>query len=62
MKIPAYAAFGKADVVNSSLKRLRYLLGLEAVDKEKDKWMDDPERAKGGMDLLKKMKVTIGKV
>ena len=59
-KIPAYAAFGKADVVKSSLKRLRYLLGLEVANK-KDEWMDDAERVKENMDFLKKMKITIGK-
>lgn len=59
VKIPAYAAFGKHDVVNSSLKRLRYLLGIEVTDKKKDEWMDDPAKVKEGMDFLKKMKVTI---
>lgn len=61
VKIHAYAAFEKADVVNSSLKRLRHLLGLEAVDKKKDEWMDNPERAKESMAFLKNMKVTIEK-
>lgn len=62
VKIPAYAAFGKADVVNSALKRLHHLLGLGGADKKKDEWMDNPERAKESMAFLKKMKVTIGKV
>lgn len=62
VQISAHAAFGKADVVNSSLKRLRHLLGLEVASKNKDEWMDDPKLAKKSMDLLKKMKITIGKV
>lgn len=62
VKILAYAAFEKTDVVNSSLKRLHYLLGLGGVDKKKSEWMDDPKCAKESMALLKKMKVTIGKV
>lgn len=62
VKILAYAAFEKADVVNSSLKRLHQLLGLGVAGKKKDEWMDSPERAKESMAFLKKMKITIGKV
>jgi hypothetical protein len=61
VKMLAYAAFGKADLVNSSLKRLQHLLGLGVAGKKKDEWMDDPKRAKESMDFLKKMKITIGK-
>ena len=63
VQIPVYATFGKADAVNAGMKRLRYLLGLEAAGKTNDssEWMNDPKLAKAGMDFLKKMKITIGK-
>lgn len=62
VKILAYAAFGKADTVNSSLKRLCCLLGLAGdAGKKEGGWMDDPKLAKKSMDMLKKMKITIGK-
>lgn len=60
--ILAHAAFEKADVVNSSLKRLRCLLGFGPQGKERDAWMDDPKRVAENMDFLKKMKVTVEKI
>lgn len=61
--IQAHATFSNDKEVNKLLKRLRYLLGLDgAAEKKKDAWMDDPERAKAGMDFLKGLSVVIGKV
>lgn len=59
-EIIAHSAFKNAEVVNRSLERLRFLLGLKGQGKKKDEWMDDPAKAKAGMEFLKKLSVIVG--